>query len=92
MKHKIFILSILIFATALFAQTQNGLKNGSSALRSKIVNAERLLKDAETLAADEMQGRAAGTEGSAKAREFILKRFWQVSVFKINSDFVIFLP
>ena len=88
MKVKIYILSFLIFATACFAQTQPASKNSPSAPKSKVVAAERLLKDVETLSADEMQGRAAGTEGNAKAREYVLKRFKEAGLKSFGGDFL----
>lgn len=39
------------------------------------VSAERLMADLTHLASDEMQGRAAGTEGGRMAREYIVSRF-----------------
>lgn len=43
--------------------------------KSKVINSEKLLKDIEILSADDMQGRGIGTEGSAKAREYVVARF-----------------
>jgi Zn-dependent M28 family amino/carboxypeptidase len=42
---------------------------------SKIINASQLLRDDETLSADDMQGRGIGTAGGIKAREFVAARF-----------------
>ncbi|MDT7605149.1 MAG: hypothetical protein QOF61_3146 [Acidobacteriota bacterium] len=50
--------------------------------RSKIIDAARLLRDVETLSADDMQGRKTGTEGGAKARAYIVEAFKQ---FKLKS-------
>ena len=43
--------------------------------KSKVIDSAKLLKDIETLSADDMQGRGIGTEGSAKAREYVVARF-----------------
>ena len=43
--------------------------------RSKVIDAARLLRDVETLSADEMQGRKTGTEGGAKARDYVVAAF-----------------
>jgi Zn-dependent M28 family amino/carboxypeptidase len=43
--------------------------------RSKVIDAARLLRDVETLSADDMQGRKTGTEGGAKARAYIVEAF-----------------
>ncbi|HLM57085.1 MAG TPA: M20/M25/M40 family metallo-hydrolase [Pyrinomonadaceae bacterium] len=42
---------------------------------AKVVDAGRLLEDVRVLAGDEMEGRAAGTEGGARARAYLLRRF-----------------
>lgn len=42
---------------------------------SKIIDAANLLNDLKILSADDMQGRQVGTDGGAKAREYVLKRF-----------------
>jgi len=44
------------------------------------VDAERFLKDIETLSADDMNGRLVGTEGSVKAQKYILGRFDEIGV------------
>ncbi|MCA1643705.1 MAG: M20/M25/M40 family metallo-hydrolase [Acidobacteria bacterium] len=43
--------------------------------RSEVIDAARLLRDVEALAADEMQGRKTGTEGGAKARDYVVDAF-----------------
>lgn len=48
--------------------------------KSKVINAAKLLKDIETLSADDMQGRGIGTEGSAKAREYVVARFKEAGI------------
>jgi hypothetical protein len=42
---------------------------------SAIIDAPQLLRDLETLSADDMQGRQAGTAGGEKARAYVLERF-----------------
>ena len=42
---------------------------------SALFDAGQLLKDLQTLSADDMQGRQVGTPGSAKARAYIVERF-----------------
>jgi len=42
---------------------------------SKVIDAARLLRDLETLSADDMQGRKTGTEGGAKARAYVVEAF-----------------
>src|SRR6187431_2597413 len=45
------------------------------AVKSSVIDAPQLLKDLETLSADDMEGRAVGTAGGAKARAFVIERF-----------------
>lgn len=47
----------------------------TAAPRSNLFNAAQLLRDVETLSSDAMAGRKAGTEGGAKAREYVARRF-----------------
>jgi len=42
--------------------------------------AERLMADVRVLAADDMQGRLVGTEGSARARRYIIRRFAELGL------------
>jgi Zn-dependent M28 family amino/carboxypeptidase len=56
--------------------------------KSKIINAAKLLKDIETLAADDMEGRGVGTKGGLKAREYVAKRFTESGLKAFNSSLV----
>ena len=62
----VFVLVVLAFATSL-AQVP--------AVKSSVIDAPQLLKDLEVLSADDMEGRAVGTPGGAKARAFVIERF-----------------
>ncbi len=44
------------------------------------IDRQQLLDDLRILAADDMQGRAAGTEGNARARAYIISRFEDIGV------------
>jgi Zn-dependent M28 family amino/carboxypeptidase len=48
---------------------------------------DKALGDVQTLSADEMQGRAPGTPGSALARAHILKRFAEIGLEPIGAGF-----
>lgn len=62
----VFALILLAVATSL-AQVP--------AVKSSVIDAPQLLKDLEVLSADDMEGRAVGTPGGAKARAFVIERF-----------------
>jgi len=49
-------------------------------VRSRVIDAHKLLQDLKTLSADEMEGRKPDTPGSAKARAYILERFKQSGI------------
>ena len=42
---------------------------------SKVIDAPQLLRDLQTLSADDMEGRRVGTPGGAKARAYVVQRF-----------------
>jgi hypothetical protein len=51
------------------------------------IDAARLLADLETLSADDMQGRQAGTEGGAKARAYLIDRFRAAGIQPIGGSY-----
>ncbi len=71
---QIFFLFIVL-ASSVFAQT-NAVKTPPKTIMgspsSRVIDAKQLLRDDETLSADDMQGRGIGTPGGAKAREYIV--------------------
>ena len=71
----IFTILILIFALS-----PGGAQTAKLAPVSKIINAERLLRDVETLSADDMEGRGIGTRSSERAREYVTQRFTESGV------------
>src|SRR5262245_61605291 len=62
--------AILLVSSVCFPQPST-----KTAPMSKTIDAPQLLLDLKSLSADDMQGRLVGTPGSAKAREYIIKRF-----------------
>jgi putative aminopeptidase FrvX len=62
----VFALIILAVATSLAL---------APAVKSAVIDAPQLLKDLEVLSADDMEGRAVGTPGGAKARAYVVERF-----------------
>lgn len=54
---------------------------------SSPIDAGALLKDLQVLAADDMEGRRAGTPGSARARAFIVRRFQEVGIQPLGGSF-----
>ncbi len=66
----IFIIFLVIFSLSpVLAQAAAGEP------KSEIINAVQLLRDVQTLSADDMQGRGIGTSGGIKAREYIAAAF-----------------
>jgi len=59
----------------------------SAELQTARIDGARLLKDLETLAADDMEGRLPGTPGSAKARVFIVQRFKEAGIQPIAKSY-----
>jgi Zn-dependent M28 family amino/carboxypeptidase len=78
-----------LFAIAALGQGVGRAGHGSAvAPRSKVIDAERLLRDVETLSADDMQGRKADTPGGAKARAYVAGRFKQAGVEPFGASYV----
>jgi Zn-dependent M28 family amino/carboxypeptidase len=77
-----------LFAAAALGQGVGAAHGSAVAPRSKVIDAERLLRDVETLAADDMQGRKADTPGGAKAREYVAGRFKQAGVEPFGASYV----
>ena len=59
---------------------------GASA-QSDSIDGSVLLRDLETLSADAMEGRLVGTPGSARAREFIVKRFKEAGIQPLGTSY-----
>ena len=51
------------------------------------IDAAQLIRDVEVLAADEMEGRMAGTPGGAKARAYLLQRLKQTGLKPLAASF-----
>lgn len=51
------------------------------------VNAAQLLEDVRVLSSDEMEGRGAGTEGGARARAYVVRRFGEVGLKPASESF-----
>src|SRR5262245_49226903 len=79
----VWVLSAAVSSLAVLAQTR-----GTPAPRSDVIDAPQLLRDLQTLAADDMQGREIGTPGGQKARDYVVARFKAVGVSPIGSSYV----
>jgi Zn-dependent M28 family amino/carboxypeptidase len=51
------------------------------------IDGPQLLRDLEVLAADNMEGRLTGSPGSARAREYIVKRFKETGIEPIGASY-----
>ena len=82
------IFFLMLFVLHVPTPNQTNVKTVSDVAQSKVINAEQLLLDLETLAADDMQGRWVGTAGSIKAREYVLQRFRESGVKPFGDSFL----
>jgi len=73
----VIILNFAIFDAA-FAQTLT---------TSKMIDAAKLADDLKILSADDMEGRAPETRGSANARAFIIKRFQESGIKSFGANY-----
>ncbi len=55
--------------------------------QSASVDGAALLRDLETLASDSMEGRLVGTPGSARAREYIIRRFKEAGIQPLGAGY-----
>lgn len=78
---------LIIFAFSPFWAQTDGKRETVAAPESKIINAAKLLRDIEILAADEMQGRGIGTPGGKKAREYVAARFEETGLKPFGASF-----
>jgi Zn-dependent M28 family amino/carboxypeptidase len=56
-------------------------------VQTPAIDSAQLLKDLETLSADDMEGRLPGTPGAAKARAYIVRRFKEAGIEPIGASF-----
>jgi hypothetical protein len=90
MKNKFFVFLLLIFPFVFGcdATAQKSSQTKVDAPTSTVINAAELLRDLETLATDDMQGRRAGTPGGARARQFVEKRFREIGLQPLGDSFI----
>ncbi|MFZ1700662.1 MAG: M28 family peptidase [Pyrinomonadaceae bacterium] len=79
--------SIFIFGI-LLSMASATLGQGQDIPVSKLIDAKQLLRDVEVLAADDMEGRSAGTRGGTKAREYVVERFKQAGLKGFAADYL----
>ncbi len=60
---------------------------GERHLKSKLINAERLIKDIKYLSSDELKGRETGTKESEIARKYVRKRFKKSGIKAFKRDY-----
>src|SRR5262245_5379749 len=58
-----------------------------AARRSDLIDSVQLLRDLQTLSADDMQGRQVGTPGGEKARAYVIQRFKESGITPFGSTF-----
>ena len=90
MKRIFFLLIVIVSTSLVFAQTnavKTPIKTVAVTPNSRIVDAKQLLRDVETLAADDMQGRGIGTPGGAKARDYVAARFKEAGLKSFGASY-----
>jgi Zn-dependent M28 family amino/carboxypeptidase len=73
-------LTLSVLLTVSFAFRQ-------AARPSDLLDSQQLLRDLQTLSADDMQGRQVGTPGGAKARAYVLQRFKESGIQPFGGEF-----
>ena len=58
-----------------------------ASVQTATIDGAQLLKDLQTLSADDMEGRLPGTPGGAKARAYILRRFKEAGIQPIGDSY-----
>jgi hypothetical protein len=56
-------------------------------VRSSLIDAPQLLRDLQTLSADDMEGRQVGTPGGEKARAYVIQRFKESGVVPFGAGY-----
>lgn len=68
------------FVIATSSGTPDASQTAAGATRDVTIDRAQLLEDVRVLSADDMQGREQGTEGSARARAYLLRRFQETGI------------
>src|SRR6185503_14518909 len=64
-----------------------GLAPQLPAVKSSVIDAPQLIRDLQTLSADDMEGRQVGSPGGEKARAFVIERFKASGIQPLGSSF-----
>lgn len=80
-------LCLLVFGVVTGAAGFGQSTGGSTAPKSDLIDATRLIEDLRTLSSDAMAGRRTGTDGAAAARKFIVQRFGEAKLEPVGSSF-----
>ena len=78
---------IYLFLVIICALSPVPAQKPADAFKSDIINGEKLLRDLQTLSADDMAGRGIGTVGGAKAREYIADAFKSAGIKPFNNSY-----
>lgn len=80
--------ALIVFTVAVSAQVGVGKRNAVSAgPKSKMFDAAELLRDVQTLSADDMEGRSADRPAMQKARDYVEKRFKDSGIQPFGSSY-----
>ena len=82
------LLAMVVLSVAMSAQVSVGKRNAASAGPvSKMFDAAALLRDIQTLSADDMEGRSTDRPSMQKAREYVEKRFRESGIQPLGTSF-----
>ncbi|MBS1797163.1 MAG: M28 family peptidase [Acidobacteria bacterium] len=82
----VLFITILLFSPV--AAQSNAGKQNEKRPTSKIIDADKLLRDVETLSSDAMEGRGTGTLGGEKARAYVAAAFEKAGLKKFGDTYL----
>ncbi len=82
------LLAVICLSVLLSASNVSKADDNKSYPESKIIDAEKLIKDVKYLSSDELKGREADTPENAIAREYVVKRFKESGIKPFNNDYL----
>ncbi|MGH7494910.1 MAG: M28 family peptidase [bacterium] len=82
--HRLLVAAVVIFLHLLTACGKMGVSESEALLK---ITKEEILHDVQILSADDMEGRAPGTQGEEKAAGYIAKRFKECGLLPVSGSY-----